>query len=109
MGVRARLVPCLTCGRVVVTRDAYCDVHRPVRVDERPSRALRAGRAKGKKARDRVVLRRAGFRCEECGLGGRALVVHHVVHLVDGGGEGLSNLRALCVSCHKEEHRVRGG
>lgn len=63
-----------------------------------------------------VVFKRASGRCESCGVpAGRiapsprgwrvtAAHVHHVLPIARGGRHGLSNLRLLCVTCHRAEH-----
>lgn len=55
----------------------------------------------------RAALKRAAWRCEQCGRAGR-LEVHHLDELRHGGAPyALTNLLVLCVSCHVEEHRTR--
>jgi diadenosine tetraphosphate (Ap4A) HIT family hydrolase len=48
------------------------------------------------------VLRRAGFRCNLCGIPGeeRWLEVDHIVPRRHGGTDDLSNLQALCYKCN---------
>jgi diadenosine tetraphosphate (Ap4A) HIT family hydrolase len=48
------------------------------------------------------VLRRAGFRCDLCGIPAdeRALEVDHIVPRRHGGTDELSNLQALCYKCN---------
>jgi diadenosine tetraphosphate (Ap4A) HIT family hydrolase len=48
------------------------------------------------------VLRRAGFRCDLCGISAeeRALEVDHIVPRRHGGTDDVSNLRALCYKCN---------
>ena len=48
------------------------------------------------------VLRRAGFRCDLCGISAdeRALEVDHIVPRRHGGTDDLSNLQALCYKCN---------
>jgi 5-methylcytosine-specific restriction endonuclease McrA len=49
--------------------------------------------------------RRDGNRCRGCGSS-KALAVHHVVSLADGGEKyALDNLITLCKECHAERHR----
>jgi len=52
------------------------------------------------------VKKRADFRCEDCGEGGK-LEVHHVESIIEHPERAFdeSNLRALCVSCHIRETR----
>ena len=66
------------------------------------------------------VLRRAGYRCEECrrygrtdkdGLPVRATVAHHIQHLDEHPelAYDLANGRALCEACHNKMHPEKGG
>lgn len=48
------------------------------------------------------AVRRAGFRCERCGVGG-ALEVHHLTY-ARVGKERPSDLQALCPTCHRRAH-----
>ncbi len=48
------------------------------------------------------VLKRAGFRCELCGISAdeRAIQVDHIVPRKHGGEDDLTNLQALCFKCN---------
>lgn len=48
------------------------------------------------------VLKRAGFRCELCGIPAneRAIEVDHIVPRKHGGEDDLTNLQALCFKCN---------
>src|SRR5262245_20526319 len=48
------------------------------------------------------VLRRAGFRCDLCGISAeeRALEVDHILPRRHGGTDDVSNLQALCYKCN---------
>jgi ATP adenylyltransferase len=48
------------------------------------------------------VLKRAGFRCELCGVSAdeRAIEVDHIVPRKHGGEDDLTNLQALCFKCN---------
>jgi ATP adenylyltransferase len=48
------------------------------------------------------VLRRAGFRCELCGISAaeRALEIDHVLPRRHGGKDDVSNLQSLCYKCN---------
>jgi diadenosine tetraphosphate (Ap4A) HIT family hydrolase len=48
------------------------------------------------------VLKRAGFRCELCGISAdeRAIEVDHILPRKHGGGDDLTNLQALCYKCN---------
>jgi hypothetical protein len=60
----------------------------------------------------RLVLRRDGYKCSECGWShaewnrsdARLLELHHVKHHAAGGENDADNLRALCNVCHDREH-----
>lgn len=54
--------------------------------------------------RRKQVLERDRYECQECGATNRTLHVHHITPISEGGGHRLSNLEALCESCHAEEH-----
>ena len=47
------------------------------------------------------AMRRAGYRCALCG--GRAEEVDHIVPVKLGGTSDASNLRPLCLPCHRSE------
>ena len=52
-----------------------------------------------------ATLRRAGFRCADCGRGDDGtLHVHHVVPRDLGGMDDLANLVVLCPGCHAARH-----
>ena len=76
-------------------------------------------RAKHKRWRE-LVLRRAGYLCEECRRYGRtdangnpvrATTAHHIQHLEDHPelAYTLSNGEALCAKCHNAKHPEKGG
>jgi len=48
------------------------------------------------------VLKRAGFRCELCGISAdeRAIEVDHIIPRKHGGEDDLTNLQALCFKCN---------
>jgi 5-methylcytosine-specific restriction endonuclease McrA len=49
-----------------------------------------------------AVMRRAGFRCELCGIPAdeRWLELDHILPRRHGGSDDLSNLQALCYKCN---------
>ena len=63
----------------------------------------------------REVLRRDGYKCQECNWSHekwnpsdpRHLEIHHVKHHVKGGANVKENLRSLCAVCHDKIHRKR--
>jgi 5-methylcytosine-specific restriction endonuclease McrA len=48
------------------------------------------------------VLKRAGYRCELCGISAdeRAIEVDHITPRKHGGRDDLTNLQALCYKCN---------
>jgi hypothetical protein len=52
------------------------------------------------KAFREAVLKRAGYRCEDCGKAGGALYADHVIERADGGATHPANGRCRCASCH---------
>ena len=61
-----------------------------------------------------LILRRDGYRCQECRRYGRitqANTVHHIQHLEDRPDLALvsSNLVSLCRACHAKAHPEKGG
>lgn len=55
-----------------------------------------------KRTRERA-LGRAGHECQKCGATDRRLTVHHTTYK-RLGNERPSDLRVMCVPCHKDEH-----
>jgi ATP adenylyltransferase len=57
------------------------------------------------------VLKRAGFRCELCGISAdeRAIEVDHIVPRKHGGTDDLPNLQALCFKCNANKGARDGG
>jgi 5-methylcytosine-specific restriction endonuclease McrA len=56
--------------------------------------------SKDRKRRKRVLLKRDGARCHNCGGKGK-LTLDHVKPLSKGGGNDLTNLRLLCPTCNQ--------
>ncbi len=61
-----------------------------------------------------VILRRDGYRCQDCKRYGRmrqATTVHHIKHLDQHPELALtnSNLVSLCDACHNKRHPEKGG
>jgi len=48
----------------------------------------------------RAVFERDKYQCQGCGLFGQVLECDHKLPLDEGGTDDMSNLQALCVSCH---------
>ncbi|WP_180040470.1 HNH endonuclease [Acinetobacter sp. YH12218] len=59
------------------------------------------------------VLLRDKYTCQHCGLVSISLEVDHTIPLFLGGTDAMSNLKSLCVDCHKvktsQENTVGGG
>jgi 5-methylcytosine-specific restriction endonuclease McrA len=51
------------------------------------------------------VLRRHGWRCQECGSS-QHLEVHHLVKRSQLGDDEDENLISLCATCHRKRHQV---
>lgn len=61
-----------------------------------------------------MILRRDGYRCQECKRYGRitqATTVHHILHLEDRPDLAYdpANLVSLCLKCHNKAHPEKGG
>ena len=65
------------------------------------------------KAKREKILRRDGYRCQECRKYGKntpATYVHHILHLEDRPDLALvdSNLESVCLPCHNKLHPEKG-
>ena len=80
------LRPCITCG-ALTDYGSHCRAH----ARGGSTRAWRKVRAR--------VLARDRYRCQLCGA--PASEVDHIVRVADGGGDHLSNLRAICLRCNR--------
>lgn len=80
---------CLVSGCAEwATRGGRCPTHQLPRASPRPwARLVQA------------VLKRDGRVCQLCG--GRATTADHVLRVVEGGDDRLSNLRAVCAPCNQ--------
>ena len=54
--------------------------------------------------RRRRVYVRDGYRCKNCGASDTEVHAHHVVPLLQGGSNDLTNLTTLCTACHTLIH-----
>ena len=52
---------------------------------------------------------KAGYKCEECGLGISRLACHHISPIREGGEwfPSLDGVKVLCMNCHAEWHKQR--
>ncbi len=57
----------------------------------------------------KLLLRRAGGRCERCGKKTARLQADHVIPVTQGGTHLLANLMALCFDCHARKSATEGG
>jgi 5-methylcytosine-specific restriction endonuclease McrA len=53
----------------------------------------------------RIVMERAGWKCENCGVVA-GLSAHHKIHRSQGRDDRCSNLQSSCTACHEREHRA---
>ncbi len=53
----------------------------------------------------KAALIRDQHTCQECGVAGCRLEVHHIVPVAFGGESELYNVVTLCVQCHRAKHR----
>ena len=60
--------------------------------------------ARAQAAFRKAVLQHFGYRCQECGILGGRLEAHHVIALVSGGSNDLSNAMLYCRDCHIRVH-----
>ncbi len=103
--------PCRYPGCANLTDGTYCAEHEQF-ARQRYERFVRGydtheryGRT-WRKVRDRYIT--AHPLCEKCAKAGRfvrAVLVHHILPLAEGGTNGDDNLMSLCVSCHEKIHR----
>lgn len=92
---RRRLAPCAAPGCPTLTRDTYCDVHKP-----EPWVGRRGFEGYG---RDWLRLRAQVLReepyCRECGQ--PSTTVDHIKPRARGGTDERRNLRGLCDDCRR--------
>lgn len=107
--------PCSHLGCPKVTDGRFCDEHakqearRYERYDRDPAAKKRYGRT-WKRIRDRYIATHP--LCQQCEKHGQikpAEEVHHIKPLSQGGTNDVSNLMALCTSCHSEITARDGG
>ena len=67
----------------------------------------RGGHPDDQADRRKRVLRRDDHQCRKCGGSRESLHVHHVRPISQGGSHDISNLEALCRSCHAKEHPTK--
>lgn len=87
--------------------------HKPTApVTERHQVAESWGKGRGgrpwRRKRDAVLLRDQ-YTCQVCGKVTDELEVDHIKARAHGGGDELTNLRAICVPCHKVKTAREGG
>lgn len=95
---------CLDCGcRTEGTRCPTCTARRNTQRNAgrvRRRDALDGGSGWARQRLRALILKRDGYRCRQCGAGGR-LEIDHIVPLAQGGSSAPANLRALCPTCHR--------
>ena len=67
----------------------------------------RGGHPDDRADRRKRVLRRDDHQCRKCGGSRESLHVHHFRPISQGGSHDISNLEALCRSCHAKEHPTK--
>ena len=100
---------CITCGVWVYGGHSRCPKHRSKSWANRPT--ANRDRYGSDWARIRAqVLRRDRYRCQVRGPGcdGHGVEVDHIVSVADGGSNEASNLRAICVPCHRKRTGQQG-
>lgn len=50
------------------------------------------------------ILKRDGYKCQQCNKENGRLQVDHIVPKHNGGLDSLQNLRTLCYDCHQRRH-----
>lgn len=103
---------CLTCGKT--SRDGWCDEHRPAPRYAEWSEAERLTRMPWRlsyrdplyRQNSKIVRARSRGRCERCGSRQTAISIDHKLPLNSGGTNELSNLWALCLTCHSAKTRA---
>ena len=86
-----------SCPHFAVER-GRCHRHQVVRVDTRPSSSARGYDREWQRIRAEVLADQPW--CSGCG--GKAIEVHHIRALRQGGNHDRSNLTPLCLSCHRK-------
>lgn len=102
--------PCAYPGCPNLTNGTYCDKHRKEarRQYDQYERAADVHKKYGrswKRIRNRYI-KEHPF-CEECFKDGKMVLaeeVHHILPVSRGGTNEVSNLMALCQSCHTKKH-----
>ena len=59
------------------------------------------------RSRASEMIRKAGYRCQQCGSIGRLQVHHNAYNRL--GAELDSDLLVVCEKCHKNLHNLKGG
>ena len=106
--------PCAYPGCPNLTDDMYCEEHK-AKVNKDYNRYQRNPETKKKYGNNWNRLRNRYIRehplCEDCLKSGYyvpAAEVHHIVPVSRGGTNEITNLVALCKSCHMKRHLALG-
>lgn len=95
--------PCKHPGCPLLTHETYCEFHVRLHVDDRPSASERGYDHRWKAIRKSFLQRHP--LCAECMKNNkavRAVDVHHIKPLAEGGTHAEDNLMQLCHSCHSK-------
>lgn len=112
----APMKPCRHPGCPALTKDGWCDKHRPKRDYKRENkdrvRCKLYDTARWK--RFRLIKLKRNPLCEECLEHGRVVQAKHVDHKEPHRGDttlffDIDNLRSLCMSCHSRKTAKEDG
>jgi 5-methylcytosine-specific restriction protein A len=100
-----RPTSCRICPRRALAGESFCALHLPTEADRLARAPYRHAYTKAQYRRRRARrFKLAGGLCEACGVTLSAgWQCDHLIPLVDGGTNALSNLRALCAACHAKK------
>jgi 5-methylcytosine-specific restriction protein A len=100
---------CITCGTLIPHGASRCPRHRGKAWVNRPK--INQGTYSGDWPAIRArVLQRDRYRCQVQGPGcdGHGVEADHIVSVADGGNNDPTNLRAICVACHRRRTGQQG-
>lgn len=94
---------CVRCGALINGRTVYCQAHKPMVIDNRPSKFDRGYQSEFNA--NRKALLASNPPCTVCGERGCTLA-HHIIPKRYGGTDALSNLAPVHVGkCHATAER----
>lgn len=102
----SRTKVCGEPGCPVLTSTSKCKAHAPAPWAGSRGRVAKSMSKHQWAQTRRYVLHRDNGQCYLCG--GKATEVDHVVPVFEGGTDDLSNLRAICRTCHRSKSGREG-